>query len=129
MYIYKSKDQPGKVANPVCGELNRVNEYFPVPILALIISSRLNNLFSRDGFGSSVPRQPAHLHTQAELLGDHYVSEFFRSTSSSNALAEFMFAELSDPMAGGLTADPIYMIVSYIEGLHCDIEFYVKEFD
>ena len=24
------------------------------------------NLVSRDGFGSSVPRQPAHLHTQAE---------------------------------------------------------------
>ena len=24
------------------------------------------NLMSRDGFGSSVPRQPAHLHTQAE---------------------------------------------------------------
>ena len=24
------------------------------------------NLFSRDGFGSPVPRQPAHLHTQAE---------------------------------------------------------------
>ena len=25
------------------------------------------NLVSRDGFGSPVPRQPAHLHTQAEL--------------------------------------------------------------
>ena len=24
------------------------------------------NLVSRDGFGSPVPRQPAHLHTQAE---------------------------------------------------------------
>ena len=24
------------------------------------------NLVSRDGFGSTVPRQPAHLHTQAE---------------------------------------------------------------
>ena len=31
------------------------------------------NLVSRDGFGSPVPRQPAHLHTQAEsgdYLGD-----------------------------------------------------------
>ena len=26
----------------------------------------LDNLVSRDGFGSPVPRQPAHLHTQAE---------------------------------------------------------------
>ena len=25
------------------------------------------NLVSRDGFGSPVPRQPAHLHTQAEF--------------------------------------------------------------
>ena len=25
-----------------------------------------DNLVSRDGFGSPVPRQPAHLHTQAE---------------------------------------------------------------
>ena len=27
---------------------------------------RVRNLISRDGFGSPVPRQPAHLHTQAE---------------------------------------------------------------
>ena len=27
------------------------------------------NLVSRDGFGRSVPRQPAHLHTQAESFG------------------------------------------------------------
>ena len=26
----KSMDQPGKVANPVRGQLNRENEYFPV---------------------------------------------------------------------------------------------------
>ena len=28
----KSKDQPGKVANPARGQLNRENEYFPVPV-------------------------------------------------------------------------------------------------
>ena len=28
------KGQPGKVANPARGHLNRENEYFPVPILA-----------------------------------------------------------------------------------------------
>ena len=27
----KGKDQPGKVANPARGQLNRENEYFPVP--------------------------------------------------------------------------------------------------
>ena len=31
------------------------------------------NLVSRDGFGSPVPRQPAHLHTQAE--SGAYLSE------------------------------------------------------
>ena len=30
----KSKDQPGKVANPARGQLNRENEYFPVPVRA-----------------------------------------------------------------------------------------------
>ena len=27
-------DQPRKIANPVCGQLNRENEYFPVPVRA-----------------------------------------------------------------------------------------------
>ena len=60
-YISKSKDQPGKVANPARGQLNKENEFFPVPV------------HSRDGFGSPVPRQPAHLHTQAE--SDAYFRE------------------------------------------------------
>ena len=30
----KSKNQPGKVANPARGQLNEDNEYFPVPIRA-----------------------------------------------------------------------------------------------
>ena len=30
----KSKGQPGKVANPARGQLNRENEYFPVPVRA-----------------------------------------------------------------------------------------------
>ena len=56
----KSMDQPGKVASPARGQLNRKNEYF---LSALFV---LENSVSRDGFGSPVPRQPAHLHTQAE---------------------------------------------------------------
>ena len=28
----QSKDQPGKVANPARGQLNRENEHFPVPV-------------------------------------------------------------------------------------------------
>ena len=30
----KSKDQPGKVANPARGQLSKENEYFPVPVRA-----------------------------------------------------------------------------------------------
>ena len=55
----KSMDQPGKVANPARGQLNRAMN---IPLSAFVPE----NLVSRDGFGSPVPRQPAHLHTQAE---------------------------------------------------------------
>ena len=55
----KSKDQPGKVANPARGQSNKENEYFPSAFAP-------ENLVSRDGFGNPVSRQPAHLHTQAE---------------------------------------------------------------
>ena len=55
----KSIDQPGEVANAARCQLNRkmkrsLSAFVP------------ENLVSRDGSGSSVPRQPAHLHTQAE---------------------------------------------------------------
>ena len=52
-------DQPGKVANPARGQLNRENN---IP-LSLCVPE---NLVSRDGFSRPVPRQPAHLHTQGE---------------------------------------------------------------
>ena len=52
-------DQPGKVANPARGQLNRENN---IPLFPCVPE----NLVSRDGFSRPVPRQPAHLHTQAE---------------------------------------------------------------
>ena len=54
----KSVDQPGKVANPARGQLNREN--------ISLSAFAPENLVSRDGFGSLVPRQPSRLHTQAE---------------------------------------------------------------
>ena len=33
-FSLKSMDQPGKVANPARGQLNRENEYFPVRVRA-----------------------------------------------------------------------------------------------
>ena len=52
-------DQPGKVANPARGQLNREMN---IPLSPCVPE----NLVSRDGFSRPVPRQPAHLHTQAE---------------------------------------------------------------
>ena len=52
-------DQPGKVANPARGQLNRENN---IPLSQCVPE----NLVSRDGFSRPVPREPAHLHTQAE---------------------------------------------------------------
>ena len=55
----KSVDQQGKVASPARGQLNRkIN----ISLSAFVPE----NMVSRDGFGSPVPRQPAHLHAQAE---------------------------------------------------------------
>ena len=52
-------DQPGKVANPARGQLNRKMN---IPLSPCVPE----NLVSRDGFSRPVPRQPARLHTQAE---------------------------------------------------------------
>ena len=52
-------DQTGKVANPARGQLNTENN---IPLSPCVPE----NLVSRDGFSRPVPRQPAHLHTQAE---------------------------------------------------------------
>ena len=58
-HINQSMDQPGKVANPARGQLNRENEHSPVRCVP-------ENLVSRDGFSRPVLRQPAHLRTHAE---------------------------------------------------------------
>ena len=46
-------DQPGTAASPARGQLNRENEYS-------LSSFAPEKLVSRDGFGRSAPRQPAH---------------------------------------------------------------------
>ena len=66
----KGKDQPGKAANPARGQLNREDGFFSLSPFAP------ENLVSRDGFGSPVPRQPGHLHTQAE--SGAYLRDSFR---------------------------------------------------
>ena len=59
-------DQPSNVTNnPARGQLNRENDYQYLPVPRLFAPE---NLVSRDGFGSPVPRQPAHLHTYSVRL-------------------------------------------------------------
>ena len=65
----KSMDQPGKVASPARGQPNRESKYS-------LSAFAPENLVSRDGFGSPVPRQPAHLYTQAE--SGAYLRDFSR---------------------------------------------------
>ena len=60
MAITYSKGKPGKVANPARVQMNRKTLFFLSPF------GPENYLVSRGGFGNPVPRQPAHLHTQAE---------------------------------------------------------------
>ena len=52
-YIYLTMDQPGKIANPARGQLNREMSISLIPFAP-------ENLVSRDGFGCPVPRQPAY---------------------------------------------------------------------
>ena len=73
-----------KVANPARGQLNMEKEYFLVRV-------HPDNLDSRDGFGSPVPRQPAHLHTQAES------GAYFRD--SSRVPRRRLFIYLKPPYA------------------------------
>ena len=64
-------DQPGKVVNPARGQLNRENN---IPLSPCVPE----NLVSRDGFSRPVPRQPAHLHTQAEFLPSSAASSIMK---------------------------------------------------
>ena len=54
----KSMDQPGKVASPARGQLNRKKREI---FLSVFVPE---DLVLRDGFGSPVPRQPAYLHAR-----------------------------------------------------------------
>ena len=69
-------DQPGKVANPARGQLNRENN---IPLSPCVPE----NLVSRDGFSRPVPRQPAHPHTQAES-GAYLLTGFLPSSAAAS---------------------------------------------
>ena len=51
------------------------------------------NLVSRDGFSRPVPRQPAHLHTQAGLDHDVFLSQGFQVRDELSDLGEVVSNE------------------------------------
>ncbi|CAM9384195.1 unnamed protein product [Ascophyllum nodosum] len=84
----KSKDKPGKVANPARGRLrNRENEYFPVPVRAREFGLARRVRQSRPAC------QPAHLHAQVES------GAYLRDSSRSQRRCPFLY--LNRPYAIG----------------------------
>ena len=65
-------DQPGKVANPARGQLNRESEYFPVPVRALVfgLARRVKSSRPASAFSFSIFRP--------NLVLTHGISPDFR---------------------------------------------------
>ena len=98
-------DQPGKVANLARGQLNR-NMNISLSAFAP------ENLVSRDEFGSPVPRQPAHLHTQAEF------GAYLRDSSRVPRRRPFIYFSLNSHPPSGQPR--VYRVTqSRTDGVHC----------
>ena len=91
-------DQPGKVANPARGQLNRENN---VPLSPCVPE----NLVSRDGFSRPVPRQPAHLHTQAE--SGAYLRDFLPSSAAASIYETAIRHRVSPEFIGSRNCVPM----------------------
>ena len=97
--------------------INRVR----LPILHVVTCTGKNNislsafapenLVSRDGFGSSVPRQPAHLHTQAES------GAYSRDSSRVPARRPFFYSNHRTPSG----QSRVYRVTQLLrtDGVHC----------
>ena len=70
-YYSTSKDQPRKVATPASDQPNR-------EITVSLSPFAPENFVSRDGFGRSVPRQPARLHFRLNLVLTYGIPPDFR---------------------------------------------------
>ena len=102
-------DQPGKVdPYSALGQLNRENGISLSPCVP-------ENSVSRDGFSRPVPRQPAHLHTQAES------GAYLRDSSRVPRRRPFMkppYAMGSVPSLSGQSR--VYRVTQLrTDGVHC----------
>ena len=95
----KGKDQPGNVAKS-CSWSALVSLSPIVP----------ENLVSRDGFGSPVPRQPANLHTQAES------GAYLRDSSRVPRRRPFIYLSRNTPSG----QSRVYRVTQLrTDGVHC----------
>ena len=97
-------DQPGKVANPARGQLNSEIDIF-------LSTFAPENLVSRDGFGGPVPRQPAHLHTQAAS------GAYVRFSSRVPRRRPFIYLKLPCTPSGQSRAYRVTALRT--DGVHC----------
>ena len=96
-------DQPGKVANPARGQLNRENN---IPLSPCVPE----NLVSRNGFSRPVPRQPAHLPTQAES------GAYLRDSSRVPRRRPFIYLNRHTPSG----QSRVYRVTQLrTDGVHC----------
>ena len=99
----RSQDQPGKVASPARGQLNRENNIS-------LSAFAPENLVSRDGFGRPVPHQPAHLHTQAES------GAYLRDSSRVPRRRPFIYLNRHTPLG----QSRVYRFTQLrTDGVHC----------
>ena len=103
-------DQPGKVANPARGQLNRKNN---IPLSPCVPE----NLVSRDGFSRPVPRQSAHLHTQAES------GAYLRDSSRVPRRRPFMKPPYAIGSVSSLSGHAIFWVVVVTMYVVTDREF------
>ena len=99
---------PGKVANPACDQLNRKNEYFPVPVLAPRIWFRKT--------GSAVPSRVSLLILQTtQAVSGAYSRDScrFPSPLDFRRLVHFLFK----PPQGQSRVYPVEQL--RIDGIHC----------
>ena len=99
----KSTYQPGKVANPARDQPNR-------EINISLSAFAPKNLVSRGGFGSPVPRQPDHLHTQTES------GAYLRDSSRVPRRRPFIYLNRHTPSG----QSRVYRVMQLrSDGVHC----------
>ena len=108
----KSKDQPGKVANPARGQLKRENNISLSPF-------EPDNFISQDEFGRPVPRQPAYYEgSNAEKGGfERSRRDLFLDVSVGVHILLVVEQSSLKLSLGGVVA--VVVVVSHIQRIGC----------